>query len=282
MKQWIKKWSPLWRPMIVPNLSVYASSACYYVVLSLIPTSLLLFSLLSLLPNIRAYDTVIRMLLPNYLAEIVRPLEQIRSQNPIGLVSVSGMVAIWSASKSVQMVRTGLNAAMDQTTQESFLRKRIRAMILLLLLFLLFLTILSLTLLGEGILVRLYQHGMNIPRWIQSLIQYRYFYLLIILSAALSGVFAILPKHKLSVRYCMIAGSFSSVICQGFSYIFSFYVNHITNYENLYGILGITILGMIWIRVCISVVLYAGRLAYLLQRKDYRPFTVIRAIISSD
>ncbi len=281
MKQWIKKWSPLWQPLIVSNLSVYAASACYYIVLSVVPTSLLLFSLLSVLPDVREYDAIIQMLLPDYLGEIVKPLEQIRSQNPSGLISVSGVVAVWSASKSVLTIRTGLNAVMDQMTKESFLRKRLRAMLLLLLLFLLFLSILSLTLLGEGILIRMYDHGFSFPKWVRMLIQYRYLYLMVILSAALSGVFAILPGYRLSLRYYLMAGSLSSVICLAFSSLFSIYVNHISNYKNLYDMLGITILGMIWIRVCVSVILYAGRFAYLMQQKHYRPISLIRTIFSS-
>ena len=143
MKHWFKKWEPLWQPLAELNLSVYAASACYYVVLSLVPTSLLLFSLISALPNTGAYDAIIRMLIPDYLAEIIKPLEQIRNQKPIGFISVSGIIAIWSASKSVLTVRSGLNAAMNYSVREHYLRKRLRAMLLLLLLFLLFLIILS-------------------------------------------------------------------------------------------------------------------------------------------
>ncbi len=282
MKHWIKKWSPLWQPMLVSNLSVYAASACYYIVLSLIPTTLLLFSLLSLLPDIREYDAIIRMLLPDYLAEIIKPLEQIRTRNPMGLISVSGVVAVWSTSKSVLTVRLGLNTAMEQVSAEGYLKKRLRAMLLLLLLFFLFLSILSLVLLGEGILNRLHRHGITFPGWIRTLIQYRTAYMLIVLSAALSGVYAIVPAYRLSMKSCLTGGILSSGVCQIFTSLFSFYVNHISSYKSLYGILGITILGMIWIRSCISVTLYIGRFLYLRQRGDYRPVALIRRIISSD
>lgn len=281
MKQWIKKWSPVWQPLMVSNLSVYAASACYYMVLSLVPGALLLFSVLSLLPNIGKYDAIIRMLLPDYFSEIIKPLEQIRTQTPIGLISVSGIVAIWSASKSVLTIRTGLNTVMEYLSTESFLKKRLRAMLMLLLLFLLFLGILSLALLGEGILTQIHASGITFPHWIHVLIRYRAVYMMMVFSAALSGVYAILPGYRLSMKYCLTGGCLSSGICLAFSYIFTIYVNQISNYRNLYGILGITILGMIWVRICVSVVFYIGRFIFIRQKYQYHPFKLIRRIISS-
>ena len=281
MKHWLKKWSPVWQPLMVPNLSVYAASACYYMVLSLVPGALLLFSVLSILPDIGKYDAIIRMLLPDYFSEIIKPLEQIRTQNPIGLISVSGIVAIWSASKSVLTIRTGLNTVMEYPSTESFLKKRLRAMLLLILLFLLFLSILSFALLGEGVFTKIQGYSINFPRWIQALIRYKAVYTMIVLSAALSGVYAILPGYKLSMKYCLIGGCLSSGICLAFSCIFTIYVNQISNYRNLYGMLGITILGMIWIRICVSVVFYIGRFIFLRQKSQYCPIKIIRRIISS-
>lgn len=282
MKHWIKKWAPLWKPMIVSELSVYAASASYYIVLSLVPTSLLLFSLFSVLPDEQAYASIIGNLLPDYLLAAVRPLEQIRGQNPIGVVSISGAIAIWSASRSVLMIQLGLRVVMDKKQQEGYLRRRLRAIFILLILFVLFLIILSVTLLGEQLLAGMKQLGFVIPRWLQQILQYRYLYSFGVLSIALAGVYRFLPRHKLCLKECLLAGLISSSICLLFSWMFNIYVNRISSYDELYDMLGVTILGMIWIRVCISVILYAGRLAYLLQQKQYRPIMIIRSIISSD
>ena len=278
MKQWIKKWTTLWRPLSVPSLSVYAASACYYVVLSLVPAGLLLFSLLSLLPDGEAYDRIIRSLLPDYLTKAVKPLEQIRSHTPIGLLSVSGFVAIWSASKSVLTVRNGLNAVMEQTEHEGFLRKRLRAMASLLLLFLFFLFILSATILSERITVSLQESGIILPSGLYQIIKYRYVYSYIILCLVFGSIYRLLPQTKLRLSYCFLGGTLSSAGCLLFSAGYSIYVNQISSYDQMYDMLGVTVLGMIWIRVCFSVILYAGRLIFLLQYRSYHPINVMRSI----
>ena len=155
-------------------------------------------------------------------------------------------------------------------------------MLLLLMMFLLFISILSVTLLGEKLMHWLTQIGFHIPYWLHKVLQYRYLYSFLILSLAMGGVYRLLPEQRIQMKFCLLAGTLASFGCLLFSGAFSIYVNRISSYEQLYDVLGVTVLGMIWIRVCISVVLYTGRLVFLLQCRNYHPVHVLRSIFFSD
>ncbi len=249
----------LWRPFTENQASVYATSACYYILLSLLPASMLLSSLLPRLPvSARAIQQSLTQLIPEQFLSLL-PLLFPFTGSPV-LASASALVLLWSASKGVMAISDGLCALTGAELRKGFFRRKLGAMVSFLLLAVLLILVLILYVFGE------YLAGFL--GWLFA-------------PATLAGIFAVayryLPGHLLPFRYCLLGGVFAAGGWVIFSSLFSLYVSFANGFRLRYGSLGLVLLACIWLQFCISLLLYGGQLSALLFRREYHPLTILKA-----
>ena len=112
---------------------IYVSCAAYYLIISFIPMTLLFFSIMSFLPFASNLEILIQQLLPEGFSDLLyKIMDWIRKKRSVSLLSISGLVTIWSASKSMMYVSTGLDHVMNISSREKRLQTRLRAIYTLL------------------------------------------------------------------------------------------------------------------------------------------------------
>lgn len=276
MIQWYK-FKELWSPFSSKTVSVYASSVSYYVLLSLIPTALLLFSLFSTLTFSEAWMAVLQHFLPAPLWDLTRQiLTYIHEQNTINLLSFSSLMALWSASKALLALRHGINIMVDAYNDERYLARRIKAFILLMITMGLLFTIAIVLLWSSSFFSAL--HSDKIRSYLPIRISIRYLSTQLVLFLVFTIVFYYLPERKLRLRSCLIGSTFSSFIWMLLSWIFSIYIQHISSYAEFYGTLGLILLALIWMHICTKVILYGSRLCFLIDQDLYHPIQILKSI----
>lgn len=247
------------------QLWLYASGACYHILLSLIPASLLLFSLLSVLPVGGMLAELTAAVLPEDIyALLCRLTGLVQRQRSIPLLSVSGALAIWSSSRGMLAIQAGLDHMMGCTAEGGYLLRRLRAICALLPLVVMLVLLLLIELLEQSLLPALSWLVPGIASLLSALLNHRWlsgFFLLSLLSAL---VYYAVPSVHSPVPACLLVGGLTALVWQLFSVLFSIYMSQISSYPALYGTAGAAFLSLIWLQSCIRVLLWGGRLLTLL------------------
>lgn len=238
--------------VVEKDVAVYAANAGYFLVLSLFP---LLVLLLGLLRNMgMATDTLLEALdgiIPGALMPAAKKLILSTYQNMSGTVlSVSALTALWSASRGIHGLITGLNRIYETRENRSWLRTRAMSVLytflfLLVLVLTLILSVFSKTLVaGDPILAQL--------------VDLRFLVLLAVQTTLFTAMFIVLPNGRYSLSQSLPGAVLASGGWLIFSDLYSVYVEHFAGLSNVYGSVYAVALSMLWLYICLCLVFYGG------------------------
>ena len=107
-------------------------------------------------------------------------------------------------------------------------------------------------------------------RFLTSVIDLRFFLLVALQTALFTAMFMVLPNRRNSLSSSLPGALLSSIGWLIFSHLFSLYVEHFANYDNLYGSVYALALSMLWLYFCISILFYGGVLNRILYFRETR------------
>lgn len=112
------------------KIPLHAANACYFIVLAVFPALLLLLSLLRYTPlEVERLAELFYQLLPEALAENGEELILLTYDNTSGtMVGISAVTALWSASRGIYGVLTGLNAIYGTAENRGYIHTRFISM----------------------------------------------------------------------------------------------------------------------------------------------------------
>ena len=255
------------------KIPVYASHACYFIVLSLFPTLVLLLGLLRYTGlEVETLTDALKGVIPAALMPSARKLIISTYVNTSGMViSISALTALWSASRGIYGLVTGLNAIYDVAEDRGYFYTRSISMLYTFLFLLVLLLTLVLHVFGTTILLYLPGGAGPLIEFLTDVVDLRFFVLLLIQTLLFTAVFMVLPNRRNRFADSLPGALLASIGWLVFSDLYSIYVEHFSNYANLYGSVYAVALSMLWLYCCISIVFYGGALnRYLMdnRRKD--------------
>lgn len=224
-----------------------SAQLAYFFLLSLFPFLLFLVTLLGFFPiDDRAFIEYIAAFLPNDVVSMIENnLTNILNNRSGGLLSVSIIGTLWSASNGFNAITKSFNKAYRVEEDRSFILNRLIAIGLMIGLLLIIAIALILSVFGKVIGEQLfafiglddYINAWNIIRWIVTSVTF---------FIALLLIYKLAPNEKVSFRHAITGALFATIFWQLTSLAFSFYVNTLGNYSATYGSLGTVIVLMIW------------------------------------
>lgn len=241
------------------DISNTAIVMAYYFLLSLFP---LLIALGNTLPYFRIDPNVvlpyIKELMPSSIYVSLKPaIQSLLTQNSGGLLSLSAITAIWSASQSINAIQSAMNKVFNVDNRRNFLITRFTSLIVIILL--LIAIIVVITILGLG---------RNILNLIQPIFKFQtgfidYFQTLkwpltfIILLAIMYSIYYIVPNIKLSFQSVFPGALFSTIGWMILSQVFGLYIKYFNSKIASYQIIGSFIVLMLWLNIA-SLILIIG------------------------
>jgi len=248
----------------------HAANAGYFIVLSVFPMLVLLLSLLRY-TDLDAGD-LLRLLegfLPNALLPAAEKLiVSTFAHTSTAMVSISALGALWSASRGVYGLLTGLNAIYDVREDRGYFYTRTISVLYTFLLVLVLLLTVILNLFGEAILAFLPNARSNFWRFLSGVIDLRFFLLVFLQTALFTAMFMALPNRKNSLGDSLPGALLTALGWLVFTDLFSLYVEHFSNYSNIYGSVYAVALSMLWLYCCLSILFYGGALNRLLMDRE--------------
>lgn len=244
----------------------HAANAGYFIVLSVFPTLVLILGLLRYTP-LDAGDLL--RLLEGFLPDALLPAAEkliisTYAHSGAAVVSVSAVGALWSSSRGVYALLSGLNAIYGVREDRGYFYTRTVSVLYTFLLLVVLVLTVSLNLFGEGILRLLPGSGDPVWAFLSGVIDLRFFLLLILQTALFTAMFVVLPNRKNRVRDSLPGALLTALGWLIFTDLFSLYVEHFSSYSSLYGSVYAMALGMLWLYFCLSIFFYGGALNRLL------------------
>lgn len=242
------------------RVPLYAANAGFFIVLSLFPALVLLLSLLRYTGlQVSSLVEVLSELIPHAFMGTVERLVLSTYENSSGaLVGVSALTAIWSASKGVYSLLTGLNTVYGVSEDRSWLYTRFISILYTFLLFALLLLTLVLHVFGSTLLELLPSPRSWLFRILSGIVDFRFVLLLVVQTAVFSLMFAFLPNGRNRIRDSIPGAMLASLGWLVISDLFSIYVEHFASLSNIYGSVYTLALAMLWLYCCLSLIFYSA------------------------
>ena len=262
IRYWIRAISGL-------RISIHASSASFFLALSVFPALLLLLSLLrytslELRDLLSAVEGFLPEALMPYAEDLVRSIYENASA---GVVSVSAVTALWSASRGVQGLMTGLRAVYGTAPSRGYVLQRLRSLSHTLA----FLGVLLLTLVlhvfGTAIFEALRREAHPFLRFLAERIDLRFFLLLGLQTALFSAIYTTVDGPGSRIRDAAPGAVLASLGWLIFSHLFSLYIDYFGDYTHIYGSVYTVALSLLWLYFCICILFFGGAFNRFLREK---------------
>ncbi len=257
------------------NISAHAGEAAFFIILSFFPFTMFLCTLVRLTPLtkrilIEAMQVVFPTSFHNYLGQIIN---EIYNHYSTTILSLTIITAIWLGSKAFMSLISGLNDMYQISESRNYIHVRILAVVYTALFAVLILVTLILLVFGNS----LYYHFCTIFPWLHdtllSIISIRSIVCFLVMLLFFTIMYILLPNHKAN-RHTENKSSigFISQLPGGlltttgwilFSYLYSYYVDHLSNYSFFYGTMTTIALMMVWLFACMYLLFFGGLINHL-------------------
>jgi membrane protein len=242
------------------EIPLHGANACYFMVLSVFPSLVLVLGLLGytgLKPEdlMNFAEGFLPTALHGYVWQLIGATYAHTSR---AVLSLSALAALWSASRGIYGLMGGLNAVYGVKEDRGWLRTRLKCAVYMVM----FLAVLMLTLVlhvfGNTILEFL-RHRRVAGGWIlTNLVGVRFVLLVLIQTLLFTAMFMFLPHCRNGFRESLPGALLGSLGWMSASSAFSVYVRNFNRYATIFGSVYMMALVMLWLYVCICILFYGG------------------------
>ena len=248
------------RQLTRDNINAFASSTAFFFFLSLVPTLVILCSLIPYTPLTEGdLIAAVTGVVPEFIETVtVSLIEQIYERSATTL-SVAIVVLIWSSSKGMLALMRGLNVVNGVTENRNYLFLRLEASFYMIITVVSLFISLGLSVFGEVLLhtiLRIFPHIGGLISWIM---QFRFLFVWVLLTIVFTITYTYVPNKKLKLRYQIPGAIFSAVGWNLFSFFFAIYVENF-NGMSIYGSLSTIVIMMFWLYCCLYILLIGANL----------------------
>ena len=261
----------LYRHIQSLDIPLHAANAGFFIILSLFPALVLILSLLRYTGlQVSSLVEVLSTILPAPLMGTVEELVLLTYEKSTGaLVGISALTAVWSASKGVYGLLTGLNRVYGVSEDRGWVYTRFISVLYTFV----FLAVLLLTLVvhvfGGTILALLPISRVRLVRILSGIVDFRFLLLLTVQTAVFMLIFSFLPNGRNKLRDTVPGALIASMGWLVISWAFSLYVEHFASLTNIFGSVYTLALAMLWLYFCLCLIFYSAALnQYLEDRKN--------------
>lgn len=247
------------------NLSAFASSAAFFIFVSLVPILIVICTIIPYTPLTQEnLVRIITEITPNRMDGIVNNIIADVYVRSAGVLSVAIILTLWSAGKGVLALVRGLNAVNDVEEKRNYFVVRMVSSFYTLIMLLIVLVSMILLVFGNRLVNMLLRTVPGLEVLFSFLLNFRFLFVWVVLTVIFSAFYTYLPSKKLRFRDQLPGASFAAVVWSIFSWGFSVYVNS-GNAFSIYGSLAIVVIFMLWLYFCFYII-FIG--AYLNRHLD--------------
>ena len=242
------------------NISALASSAAYFIFLSLIPIIMLICSIVPYTIVTEAdLMYILGQLLPNTIAPlIINIVAEVYDKSP-GFISIAAVITLWSAAKGILAIERGINLVNRVDETRNYIVLRCKAALYTIIMLVVVVFFLLVMVFGNVITHTIFGKYPDLSHFWQFMMHFRFLYGWFFLALIFTLLYLWLPNKKMKLRMQIPGAIFSSIMWSAFTWAFSIYVEHFNTFS-VYGSLTTIIIVMLWLYVCMFIFLIGAEI----------------------
>ncbi len=229
-----------------------ASSLAYSFMLALFPATIFLFTLIPYIPIPHFQDNLLKLIsiiMPsNTFKALNGTLRDIIKHQNGKLLSFGFASALYFAANGVYKLMQAFNKSSLIVETRSWVKRRCVSLLLTVIISIGFILAISIMIAGQGVIsffqARLFSNGYF---WVQLIAISRWIVVVLIFFITVSILYRYGPAHKRRWKFLspgsILATALAVIISLGFTY----YINHFSSYNKIYGSIGTLIVMMLWL-----------------------------------
>ncbi len=255
------------------SVSAFASQAAFFTILSFFPFLMFLLTLLNYLPvSLKELEVLTYDLFPevmdSFLNVIFRELVEKASRT---VLSVTVLAALWSASRCTLALTRGLNFVYSCRETRNYIILRFFSAIYTLVFAFLLLAILLLLVFGNQIYALILRLLPSLRQLSLIVHVMRFFITPLCLTGFFLLIYKYLPNRRSTFRKEFPGALLAALGWLSFSFLFSVYINHISNLSYTYGSLTSIAVSMLWLYACMYILFLGAEVNSLLTNTNTPP-----------
>ena len=255
------------------DIFALASQLAYHLMLSFFLFLIFLVTLIGFIKlNSNEVLDGLQRILPTAVFELTSTtIEEVINSQHTGLLGVSVILTIWSASSAFRGVTKGVNKAYNIQENRSFIKRAMIGMISVVALALAIISTLLMLVFGGliGEILNKYLPFAYVIDFIWNIL--RYVIVIVMMIIIFAMIYKLTPAKRIKFKNVLPGAIVSTIGWLVVSLGFSFYVNNFSHYSRFYGSIWTVFVLMIWLFITSIVFIFGVELNSILeksQRKD--------------
>lgn len=246
---------------------LYSAQASYFVIVSIIPFICLLISVVSFFIPEDIYRIFETYELPVEIEGFVRAvIDQLFATQKVSLLSISAVVALWTASRGADSIRVGLERVYHERRSKGFFKQQVKSLASTIILILVLLLNMVFSVFGAVIAEML-----NAQLLYDIIVYLSIPILFLVMCSGFTLLYAFvgrIGKVKWNERMLQhLPGAVFTTVCwMLFSYGFALYIHYFPMASAIYGSLTAVCLLMLWVYVSVIILLLGAEVNKLILR----------------
>ncbi|MDD4541716.1 MAG: YihY/virulence factor BrkB family protein [Eubacteriales bacterium] len=277
-KSWVQAWKDRLQRFFSLKVGINSAATAFYLLFSLFPLIVFVFSLLELLdPGLatRFQAAIPRMgiVVPEAILEILQNfLDSVQHSSSVSVLSVTAIGLLWAASRGVGSIVASLNKIYHSESKYNIILRRFLGIIAIFVSSILLIVILVL-LAFNRLLINYLQEWISLPDFILK-DEFDIFANLaawIVLSFIFAVIFSLLKRQRSYFRHTLLASVLTALGWIIISYGLSYFISNQSNYYLMYGSITGIIFLMLWLYLAVYIMMIGAFIHAELIRKHPLP-----------
>ncbi|GEQ49944.1 YihY/virulence factor BrkB family protein [Tetragenococcus koreensis] len=240
----------------ISEFTTYSIVVAYYLLLSLFPLLITVGNILPFLsidPN--SILPYIQEIMPSTIYQFLGPaIEDLLTQSSGGLLSISAITTIWSASKSINALQKAMNKSLGVEQRAGVVARILSVLVLILFLFVM--VALSLIIGAGQVLLDAIQPIFQIPESFVNIFQtVKWPLTFVALFVLMAIIYWMIPNAKMKIRSILPGSVFATVGWLLLSQVFGLYARYFATTVSGYQIIGSFVVLMLWLNFAAMIII---------------------------
>ena len=238
------------------DLSIYAAQASFFIIISIIK----LFINIDINSILHTINSFAPAAISTFLTETITDL--FTKSGSVQVISVTAVSTLWLASRGVMALYTGLNKVYRSRSKNYFIGRLISILYTLAFIAALILTIVFFGF-GSKLEYFINSHSPFFSTLLDFFLRGKILIFMIYLTFVFALFYKFLPKKDNKAQ--LPGAAFSAVGWMVFSFFYSIYIEHFSNYSFVYGSLAAIVFLMLWLYFCMNIFLFGAQINKMIE-----------------
>lgn len=233
-------------------ISAFSAQAAFFTFISFFPFAMFLLTLLQYLPfeESTVLEACTNIFPTAFNSLIVTIVGELYDKATGTILSVTAIAALWSASKGFLAIVRGMNSVYNNKETRNYFVLRFWSSLYTLLFAILIIILLVIFVFGNQLAIYIAERFPFLTEYALIIISARTIVGLGILILFFGLIYVVIPNRKSTFIAELPGAILTATGWMGFSYLYSFYIDNMSNNSYVYGSLTAIVLCMVWLYSC--------------------------------